>query len=137
MSGTDDTGGSRTGLAVLTSSLGVQIHAIVLAGGAGDRFGAEMPKQFVRLAGEPILLRSIRARGGGRIDDLVVVSHPELDRPRPSANWPRRAAVDPGLRGRRRATRNESTRNGLAPSTAPTMTWCWSTTRSGRSCRST
>ena len=44
----------------------MQIHAIVLAGGDGDRFGGEMPKQFVRLAGEPILLRSVRAIGGRR-----------------------------------------------------------------------
>ena len=38
----------------------MRVHAILLAGGSGDRFGAEMPKQFVRLAGEPILLRSLR-----------------------------------------------------------------------------
>jgi 2-C-methyl-D-erythritol 4-phosphate cytidylyltransferase len=29
----------------------MRVHALVLAGGSGDRFGAEMPKQFVRLAG--------------------------------------------------------------------------------------
>ena len=39
----------------------MRIHALVLAGGSGDRFGAEMPKQFVRLAGEPILSRTVRA----------------------------------------------------------------------------
>ena len=31
----------------------MQIHAIILAGGDGNRFGGELPKQFVRLAGEP------------------------------------------------------------------------------------
>jgi 2-C-methyl-D-erythritol 4-phosphate cytidylyltransferase len=54
----------------------MRIHALVLAGGSGDRFGADVPKQFVRLAGEPILLRSIRAVAGAGVDRLVVVSHP-------------------------------------------------------------
>ena len=54
----------------------MRIHALVLAGGSGDRFGAEMPKQFVRLAGEPILARTIRILASAGIDQLVVVSHP-------------------------------------------------------------
>ena len=54
----------------------MRVHALLLAGGSGDRFGAELPKQFVRLAGEPILLRSIRAIAGAGIDRLVVVTHP-------------------------------------------------------------
>lgn len=91
----------------------MRVHALLLAGGSGDRFGAEMPKQFVRLAGEPILLRSLRAIAAAGIDRLVVVVHPswlaeartliegaELD-----------VAVDVVAGG---ATRNESTRNGLA-----------------------
>ena len=51
----------------------MRTHALVLAGGTGDRFGADMPKQFVRLAGEPILLRSIGAIVEAGIDRLVVV----------------------------------------------------------------
>jgi 2-C-methyl-D-erythritol 4-phosphate cytidylyltransferase len=90
----------------------MRIHAIVLAGGTGDRFGAEMPKQFVRLAGEPILIRSIRAIVAAGVDSLVVVTHP---------GWLAEArtlvagvvsiptTIVPGG-----ATRNESTRNGLA-----------------------
>jgi 2-C-methyl-D-erythritol 4-phosphate cytidylyltransferase len=54
----------------------MQIHAIVLAGGDGNRFGGEMPKQFVRLAGDPILLRTLRALGGAEVDRVVVVSRP-------------------------------------------------------------
>src|SRR3954462_12521969 len=54
----------------------MRIHALVLAGGSGDRFGAEMPKQFVRLAGEPILARAVRAIAAAGIDQLVVVAHP-------------------------------------------------------------
>jgi 2-C-methyl-D-erythritol 4-phosphate cytidylyltransferase len=93
--------------------LAVRIHALVLAGGSGDRFGAEMPKQFVRLAGEPILSRTLRAVVSAGVDQLVVVSHPSwvgetrelveslaLDVPA--------AIVAGGM------TRNESARNGLA-----------------------
>jgi 2-C-methyl-D-erythritol 4-phosphate cytidylyltransferase len=91
----------------------MRVHALLLAGGSGDRFGAEMPKQFVRLAGEPILLRSMRALAGAGIDRLVVVTHP---------SWLRetRALVDevsgdiPVEVVAGGATRNESTRNGLA-----------------------
>jgi 2-C-methyl-D-erythritol 4-phosphate cytidylyltransferase len=91
----------------------MRIHALVLAGGSGDRFGAEMPKQFVRLAGEPILARTIRAIVAAGIDRLVVVAHPtwltetrelvaglELTLPT--------SVVAGGV------TRNESARNGLA-----------------------
>jgi 2-C-methyl-D-erythritol 4-phosphate cytidylyltransferase len=89
------------------------VHALVLAGGSGDRFGAEMPKQFVRLAGEPILLRSIRAIAAAGIDQLIVVTHP---------SWLRetQALVDgaglhvPVSIVAGGVTRNESTRNGLA-----------------------
>ena len=91
----------------------MRVHALLLAGGSGDRFGAEMPKQFVRLAGEPILLRSMRALAGAGIDRLVVVTH---------ASWLRetQALVDeisadiPVEVVAGGATRNESTRNGLA-----------------------
>ena len=38
----------------------MRIHALLLAAGAGDRFGGEVPKQFIRLAGETILSRSAR-----------------------------------------------------------------------------
>ena len=90
-----------------------RIHALVLAGGSGDRFGAEMPKQFVRLAGEPILLRSIRAIAGAGIDQLVVVTHPswiaETEELVGAADLTIPTIVVPGG-----VTRNESTRNGLA-----------------------
>lgn len=91
----------------------MRVHALVLAGGSGDRFGSEMPKQFVRLAGEPILLRSIRAIAGAGIDRLVVVTHPSwFDETRElvaEAGIQQPVTVVAGG-----ATRNESTRNGLA-----------------------
>ena len=91
----------------------MQIHALVLAGGDGNRFGGELPKQFVRLAGEPILLRTLRRLGGRvRIDRIVVVAHPRwLDETRAlvaEANLAVEVLVVAGG-----ATRNESTRNGL------------------------
>ena len=93
----------------------MQIHAIILAGGDGNRFGGELPKQFVRLAGDAILLRTLRRLHGARVARLVVVSHPRwIDETRKliaEAGLPPEmdVAVVPGG-----ATRNESTRNGLA-----------------------
>ena len=90
----------------------MQVHAIVLAGGDGNRFGGEMPKQFVRLAGDPILLRTIRALAAGPIDRLIVVSHPswlaETEALVATARISVPVAVVAGG-----STRNESTRNGL------------------------
>src|SRR5262245_18444607 len=91
----------------------MRVHALVLAGGSGDRFEAEMPKQFVRLAGEPILLRSIRAMTGAGIDHIVVVTHPSwLDETR-TLLADAELGVTPAIVAGG-ATRNESTRNGLA-----------------------
>jgi 2-C-methyl-D-erythritol 4-phosphate cytidylyltransferase len=90
----------------------MQVHAIILAAGDGNRFGGELPKQFVRLAGEPILLRTLRAMAGAAIDRVVVVSHAswqaETRRLVREAMLPVQVTVVPGG-----ATRNESTRNGL------------------------
>jgi ribitol-5-phosphate 2-dehydrogenase (NADP+) / D-ribitol-5-phosphate cytidylyltransferase len=89
-----------------------RVHAIVLAAGGGERFGGDTPKQFLRLAGEQVLRRSIRSLADAGLDQLVVVAHP---------NWTAetQAVVDAAeltvptkvIAGGR--TRNESTRNGL------------------------
>ena len=87
-------------------------HAILLAGGDGVRFGGELPKQFIRLAGEQIIVHSARAMASAGVDRMVVVAHPD---------WlaETTAAIDgAGLRipvsvvagG---STRNASTWNGL------------------------
>lgn len=52
------------------------ICAILLAGGDGNRFGGEVPKQFLRLAGEEILLRSLRTLAAADMDQIVIVAHP-------------------------------------------------------------
>lgn len=49
--------------------------AIIVAGGSGTRFGAEVPKQFLELGGRPILMRTIEAFTGGNGDcpfDVIV-----------------------------------------------------------------
>lgn len=35
--------------------------AIIVAGGSGTRFGAQLPKQFLELGGKPILMRTVEA----------------------------------------------------------------------------
>ncbi len=91
----------------------MRTHALVLAGGSGDRFGAEIPKQFVRLAGEPILLRSLRAVAAAGVDRIVVVAHPDwLAETRElvdAAGLSTPIVIVPGG-----VTRNESTLRGLA-----------------------
>ena len=41
----------------------VKTLAIIVAGGSGKRFGAELPKQFLELNGRPILMHTIDAFG--------------------------------------------------------------------------
>ena len=88
------------------------ICAVLLAGGDGNRFGGEVPKQFLRLAGEEILLRSLRTLAAAEIDRLVVVSHPrwlsETQRLVDAANVPVPTSVVAGG-----SSRNESTWNGI------------------------
>ena len=91
----------------------MRTHAILLAGGSGDRFGAERPKQFVRLAGEQILLRSLRAIADAGVDSIVVVAHPDwLDETRSVIAGAGLPVPTNAVAGGR--TRNESTRAGLA-----------------------
>ena len=47
--------------------------AIVLAAGAGERLGGAVPKAFAELAGEPLLVRAVRAVVAGGVDRIVVV----------------------------------------------------------------
>lgn len=91
----------------------MQIHAIVLAGGDGNRFGGELPKQFVRLAGDPILLRTLRCLSAARLDRMVVVSHPRwVEETRKLVAGAALGVETLVVAGG--TTRNESTRNGLA-----------------------
>lgn len=91
----------------------MRISAILLAGGDGNRFGGEVPKQFLRLAGEEILHRSIHALASVHIDELVIVAHPawmeETERVVAEADVAVPTRVVAGG-----ASRNESTWKGLS-----------------------
>jgi ribitol-5-phosphate 2-dehydrogenase (NADP+) / D-ribitol-5-phosphate cytidylyltransferase len=91
----------------------MRIHALLLAGGSGDRFGADIPKQFIRLAGEQILVRSARGVAAAGVDSLTVVAHPDWLRETEAA-LARASLSVPVAVVAGGATRNESTRNGLA-----------------------
>lgn len=47
--------------------------AVIVAGGSGTRFGAQTPKQFLELAGKPILMRTIEAFGENRDGSFDVI----------------------------------------------------------------
>ncbi len=52
--------------------------AIILAGGSGQRFGTELPKQFLPLAGKTVIEHSIEAfERCEAIDEIAVVMHPD------------------------------------------------------------
>lgn len=90
----------------------MRVHAIVLAAGGGVRFGSDMPKQFLRLAGEQILARTIHTIVAAGVDQLIVVAHPawvdETNELVAAAAGTVPLRVVAGG-----ATRNESTRAGL------------------------
>ena len=49
------------------------VYAAVLAGGSGLRMGGSLPKQFLEVAGRPIIIRSIQAFiGSGSVDKIFV-----------------------------------------------------------------
>lgn len=55
-----------------------RINAVILASGSGLRFQESQPKQFMKLAGLPIIVHTLKTfQGNGRIDGIVVVCHPD------------------------------------------------------------
>jgi len=88
--------------------------AIIVAAGTGTRFGGDTPKQFVKLAGRPILQRSLeRFDLCDGIDSIIVVVAEEFVEQT-------RRIVEAGMFSRQieivigGATRAESTANGLS-----------------------
>ncbi|MBQ9097486.1 MAG: 2-C-methyl-D-erythritol 4-phosphate cytidylyltransferase [Clostridia bacterium] len=53
----------------------MKVYAGIVAGGCGSRMGADMPKQYIPLAGTPILLHTVRAFL--KFSDAVFVACPE------------------------------------------------------------
>ena len=53
-------------------------HIVLLSGGVGSRMGATTPKQFLDLAGQPVLVRCLRSFvDQGLQRPFVLVAHPE------------------------------------------------------------
>jgi ribitol-5-phosphate 2-dehydrogenase (NADP+) / D-ribitol-5-phosphate cytidylyltransferase len=50
--------------------------AIILASGTGERFKDNMPKQFAKLAGLPVLVHTLRVfQENNSIDEVIVTSN--------------------------------------------------------------
>lgn len=49
--------------------------AIIVAGGIGSRMAADLPKQFLPIANEPLLFHTLR-KFEGAVDKLILVMHP-------------------------------------------------------------
>ena len=99
----------------------MQVAAILVAAGSGSRFGAEMPKQFLPLAGKPVIRHAAEA----------LAAHVALLQPVGDA-----AAIDAALTGlptsaagsrRRHAAGQRAGRAGGSGS-RQRPTSCWSTT---------
>ncbi|MBK8908938.1 MAG: bifunctional 2-C-methyl-D-erythritol 4-phosphate cytidylyltransferase/2-C-methyl-D-erythritol 2,4-cyclodiphosphate synthase [Rhodospirillales bacterium] len=93
----------------MTTRIGTCV-ALIVAGGRGDRFGADIPKQYCRIAGEPVLRRTVKAFvGHGRVATVRVVIRPG-DEDLYAAATAGLAVMDPTHGG---ASRQESVRRGL------------------------
>jgi len=58
----------------------MQLYVVIVAGGSGKRMGAEVPKQFLELAGRPVLMHTIeRFRSfNGSIEVITVLPENQL-----------------------------------------------------------
>jgi len=56
-------------------------YAIIVAGGAGIRMGFDIPKQFIELAGKPILMRTIEVFDGllNRPEIIIVLPETQIE----------------------------------------------------------
>ena len=56
----------------------VKTAAIVLAAGTGKRMHADVAKQFLEIAGCPIIIRTVkRIQDSGLFDKLIIAAHPD------------------------------------------------------------
>lgn len=58
------------------STPSLSVVAIVPAAGSGSRMGGSSPKQFLRLGGVPVLVRTLRILGGSRVVRGIVLVAP-------------------------------------------------------------
>ncbi len=91
----------------------MKISAIIVAAGAGIRFGASIPKQFFALGGRPVLAWSLEAFDRSKlISELIVVAPPsdEGSAIEITEKWVHRVRVKVVPGG---STRQESVKSGL------------------------
>lgn len=87
--------------------------AIILAAGTGSRVGASVPKQFLHIAGKPIMMHTLEVfESSPEIDDIIVMMHPDwLEHARAmvsGAGLAKLRGIHPGGE-----TRNDTTRRAL------------------------
>ncbi len=87
---------------------------IIVAAGAGKRFGGNIPKQFVSIHGKPVVNYTIEAFRTAGFDDIVVVVPPDEDSWKPFWTHPEDVEVVCGG-----ARRQDSVSNGLAVLDSP------------------
>lgn len=88
-------------------------HVLLMMGGSGTRFGADIPKQFVEVEGRPVFAYIMRKyEAFEQADSIALVCHPEWVEY--ADEWAMRAAPTK-YRGAVAggATRSESVKNGL------------------------
>jgi len=62
-------------------TLNKKIAALIVAAGAGERFGGDTPKQYLPLMGKPVLCWSIEAfKNHPLVSDIMVVIHPDHEK---------------------------------------------------------
>jgi 2-C-methyl-D-erythritol 4-phosphate cytidylyltransferase len=57
------------------------VYALIVAGGRGTRFGGPTPKQYLALAGEPMLVRTLGVFDACPVIDAIVLAVPASDGP--------------------------------------------------------
>jgi 2-C-methyl-D-erythritol 4-phosphate cytidylyltransferase len=91
----------------------MKVSAIIVAAGAGIRFGTRIPKQFIALGGRPVLAWSLEAfERSSLISELIVVAPPadEVSAIEITRKWVHKVPVKVVPGG---ATRQESVKSGL------------------------
>lgn len=92
----------------------MEIAVLLLAAGSGRRFGGEIPKQYARLAGKPLLVQALEHLAAEPrirwVQPVVAANDRYYERLVPQHGWP--FALLPAVQGG--AERADSMRNGLA-----------------------
>lgn len=88
------------------------IHAIILAGGTGTRLGGDKPKQFLEIAGKPLILYSLeRFKKWGLCKSITIVCHTNWIELMEKTVGDKLEGIDQIIEGGK--TRHESTLNAI------------------------